>query len=93
MAAATFCIQSLFILICIVVLYFEHQAPDGNIRSAGDVLWWAMTTVTTVGYGDRFPVTIEGRIAGAVLMISGIGYLATVLGVFAQAFVPRSSQH
>jgi len=93
MAGATFFIQLLFILICILVLHFEHQAPDGNIRSASDVLWWAMTTVTTVGYGDRFPVTVEGRIAGAVLMISGIGYLATVLGVFAQAFVPKHNHH
>ncbi|MBM4110101.1 MAG: potassium channel family protein [Phycisphaerae bacterium] len=89
MACATFLIQTLFIVICIVVLHFEHSAPDGNIRTAGDVLWWAMTTVTTVGYGDRFPVTIEGRVAGAVLMISGIGYLATVLGVVAQTFVPK----
>jgi len=88
MAAATFSIQVLFILICIIVLKVEHDAPDGNIRSAADVLWWAMTTVTTVGYGDRFPVTTEGRICGAILMVSGIGYLATMLSVVAQAFVP-----
>jgi voltage-gated potassium channel len=52
-----------------------------------------MTTVTTVGYGDMYPVTTIGRIAGAILMVSGIGYLATVLGVFAQAFVPQRNHH
>jgi voltage-gated potassium channel len=91
-AGATFCIQALFIIICILVLHFEHKAPGGNIRSTSDVLWWAMTTVTTVGYGDRFPVTAEGRIVGAVLMVSGIGYLATVLGVFARVFVPKNNR-
>lgn len=93
MAGATFFIQMLFILICIVVLHVEHDAPDGKIRSASDVLWWAMTTVTTVGYGDMYPVTTPGRIAGAILMVSGIGYLATVLGVFAQSFVPQRNHH
>jgi voltage-gated potassium channel len=93
MAGATFFIQTLFIAICIVVLQVEHDAPDGKIRSASDVLWWAMTTVTTVGYGDMYPVTTTGRIAGAILMVSGIGYLATVLGVFAQAFVPKHHHH
>ncbi len=93
MAGATFLIQALFIIICIVVLYVEHDAPDGKIHSASDVLWWAMTTVTTVGYGDMYPVTTPGRIAGAILMVSGIGYLATVLGVLAQAVVPQRKQH
>jgi voltage-gated potassium channel len=82
-----------FIVICIVVLQVEHDAPGGNIRTASDVLWWAITTVTTVGYGDRYPVTDAGRIAGATLMICGIGYLATVLGVLAQAFVPKRNHH
>jgi voltage-gated potassium channel len=93
MAGATFFIQMSFIVICIVVLQVEHDAPGGNIRTASDVLWWAITTVTTVGYGDRYPVTDAGRIAGATLMICGIGYLATVLGVFAQAFVPKRNNH
>lgn len=89
MAGATLSIQVLFIVICIVVLNVEHDAPNGNIKTAGDVLWWAIATVTTVGYGDRYPVTETGRIAGATLMLCGIGYLATALGVMAQAFVPK----
>jgi voltage-gated potassium channel len=40
----------------------ERDAPDGNIRTFGDAAWWAITTVTTVGYGDRYPVTTGGRL-------------------------------
>jgi len=92
MAAATLSIQLVFILLCIIVLHVEYDAPGSNIRSAGDVLWWAMATVATVGYGDRYPVTMAGRICGAILMVSGIGYLATILGVFAQTFVPTRNR-
>ncbi len=93
MAGATFAIQSMFIVICIIVLHVEHGAPNANINSASDVLWWAISTVTTVGYGDVFPVTNAGRICGAILMVSGIGYLATVLGFVAQSFLPVPKSH
>ena len=89
MAAATFAIQALFVLLCVLTLYFEHGAPKATITSAGDTLWWAITTVTTVGYGDEYPVTPGGRICGAILMLSGISYLATVLGVISQAAHPK----
>ena len=47
----------------IAILQFEN-VPTGNIRTAEDALWWSYTTITTVGYGDRFPVTTEGRLIG-----------------------------
>lgn len=92
MAGATFVIQTLFVVLCVLVLYFEHDAPGGNIRTASDVMWWGICTVTTVGYGDLFPVTDAGRICGAILMLTGIGYLTTVLGLvtrMTQPFSPR----
>ncbi len=46
----------------LAVLDAERASPEANIRTFGDALWWAATTVTTVGYGDRFPTTTEGRI-------------------------------
>lgn len=64
---------------------FERGVPGANITGAGDALWWAMTTVTTVGYGDRFPTTAAGRGIGVVLMVLGIalfGYLAGALASF-----------
>lgn len=80
---ATLLIASLLVVSCsIAVLHFETGA-DGNIRSAEDAIWWAMTTVTTVGYGDRFPVTPEGRIVAAFLMIAGVSVFATLSGLIA----------
>lgn len=46
------------------VLIFERAAPDSNIRHASDAIWWSFVTITTVGYGDHFPVTWGGRIVG-----------------------------
>ena len=56
----------------------EQDAPGANITTFGDALWWAATTVTTVGYGDRFPVTAEGRAVAVVLMLVGIGLVGSV---------------
>lgn len=57
----------------------ERAAKEANIKTIGDALWWACTTVTTVGYGDKYPVTTEGRIVGVVLMIVGIGVVGAVI--------------
>ena len=54
---------------------FESPDPDSNINNIGDAFWWAIATVTTVGYGDVYPVTAEGRIVGSLLMIVGIAIL------------------
>ena len=70
----------------ISILQFE-DAPDSNIKTAEDALWWACSTISTVGYGDKFPVTTEGRIIGVVLMIVGGGLFGTMTGFFASWFV------
>ncbi|HEY1135203.1 MAG TPA: potassium channel family protein [Nocardioides sp.] len=62
----------------IAVLDAEQDAPGANITTFGDALWWATTTVTTAGYGDRFPVTGEGRVLAVVLMLVGIGAVGVV---------------
>jgi voltage-gated potassium channel len=66
---------------CFGVLHFESQAPDGNITNASDALWWSITTVSTIGYGDFYPVTTGGRFCAALLMALGIGLFATLAGV------------
>ncbi|MEJ3749138.1 potassium channel family protein [Actinomycetes bacterium KLBMP 9797] len=73
----------------LAVLDAERANPDANIRTYGDALWWAVTTITTVGYGDRFPTTTEGRLVAAVLMVSGIGLLGVVTASLASWFVER----
>jgi voltage-gated potassium channel len=68
-------------------LYFETGAPGANIHNFGDALWWAVVTVTTVGYGDKFPVTAGGRGVAIVLMLVGIGLLGTLTATVASYFV------
>lgn len=66
----------------ISILVFEDVA-DSNIKTGEDALWWAYVTITTVGYGDRFPITTEGRILGAILMTMGVGIFGLFSGVVA----------
>lgn len=65
----------------------ERDAPEANITSFGDALWWSLTTMTTVGYGDRFPVTTQGRVLAAGVMLSGIAVLGVVTASIAAWFV------
>jgi voltage-gated potassium channel len=75
----------------ITVLDAEQQAPGANITEFGDALWWAMATVTTVGYGDYYPVTGEGRLVAVGLMLIGIALVGVVTAAVASWFV-RSAQ-
>ena len=70
----------------IAMLQFE-TAPEANIKTPGDAFWWAYVTVTTVGYGDKYPLSTEGRIVAAVLMTAGVGLFATFAGFVASLFV------
>jgi voltage-gated potassium channel len=65
----------------------ERNAEGSNIASFEDALWWAVTTMTTVGYGDRFPTTPEGRAVGVVLMFFGIASLGALTAVIAATLV------
>src|SRR5262245_5731537 len=56
----------------IAILMVEH-GPEATIHTAGDAIWWSVTTITTVGYGDKYPTTTEGRIIAMVLMLAGVG--------------------
>ncbi len=60
----------------ISILQFEND-PNSNIKTAEDALWWSYVTITTVGYGDKFPVTTGGRIIGVLLMTAGVGLFGT----------------
>ncbi len=71
----------------LAILDVERNLPDGNIKDFADALWWAITTVTTVGYGDRFPTSDYGRLIGAALMVAGIALLGTVTATLASWLV------
>lgn len=67
----------------------ERDAANANIKSLPDALWWAVTTVTTVGYGDRYPTTTTGRLIAVGLMVVGIALLGVVTATIAAWFVGR----
>lgn len=62
----------------LAMLDAERDAAGANITSFGDALWWAVTTITTVGYGDTYPVTVEGRLIATVMMLLGIALVGVV---------------
>ena len=77
------------VLCAIGILQVEKDHPNANIKDAEDALWWAYVTITTVGYGDRFPVTVEGRVIAAVLMTVGVGLFGTFTAYVASWFVAK----
>jgi len=70
----------------IAVLHFERGA-DTPIQEADDALWWAFVTVTTVGYGDMYPVTVGGRVVAGFAMLAGVGLFGTFTGFLASWFL------
>ena len=70
----------------------ERDVEGSNIKTFADGLWWAVTTVTTVGYGDRFPTTTEGRILAVMLMIVGISLVGVITASVASWFVRLSQE-
>ena len=73
----------------VLVLQFESRDPGAaNIDTGGDALWWALVTITTVGYGDFFPVTSLGRLTGVFVMFAGVGIIGALASILASILVP-----
>ena len=70
---------------------FEKDSETGHFKTFGDALWWGLVTTTTVGYGDKFPVTVAGRLVAGVLMLTGIGTIGVLAGTFANALIGAAS--
>jgi voltage-gated potassium channel len=70
----------------------EASSPGANIQNASDALWWAYVTISTVGYGDRYPTTGPGRIVGVVLMTIGVGLFGVLTSFLAQTFLSPSAR-
>ena len=82
---------TVLLLLCssLAVLDAEHHARNANIHTFGDALWWSATTVSTVGYGDRYPTTGEGRAIAVGLMLGGIALLGIVTAAIATWMIER----
>lgn len=70
-----------------LILRAESRSAEANITTAGDAIWWAYVTMTTVGYGDQYPVTPTGRLVGMVVMAAGVGLFGVLTGFLANAFL------
>lgn len=87
-----------FLVICVLefgallILRAEGSSPDANITNASDAIWWVYVTITTVGYGDQFPVTNQGRILAIFVMTAGVGLFGTLSGYLANLFLSPSAK-
>ncbi|MGW1377219.1 potassium channel family protein [Streptomyces sp. NPDC002446] len=76
----------------LAVYHDERDAPHADIRTFGDAVWWAASTLTTTGYGDATPVTARGRVTGVVLMFVGVALVGAVVGSFSSWLLRRFRQ-
>lgn len=70
------------------IVYAEANNANANIQTAADGIWWSFVSITTVGYGDRYPVTPLGRMVGMITMVLGVGLFGVLTGFLASVFVP-----
>jgi voltage-gated potassium channel len=96
-ASSTFLITMFMVIVVVelaaaTIYYAERAGPEANIQSAGDSVWWALVTITTVGYGDRFPTTLAGRMIGTFLLFAGIGLFSVLTGFIANTFLAPASE-
>ena len=85
--ASLFFVLILLIVASLLIYYAEHDAQPHQFRNAFSGLWWAVATLTTVGYGDIYPITPIGRVLGAVIAILGIGMVAVPTSILSAGFL------
>jgi voltage-gated potassium channel len=80
------------VILVLVIIFFggigvylaEQKHHGANITNLGDAFWWAIVTITTVGYGEFFPLTFVGGAIGVLVMFSGIGIVVAIVGIISQ---------
>ncbi len=86
-------ITMVVVVLCAALVYAFERSEEGTIQSFGDALWWALATVTTVGYGDAVPHTPEGRGIAIFLMLAGIAFYSILTANIAAFFVGADDEH
>jgi voltage-gated potassium channel len=79
----------LLVLSSTIMYYFENEVQPEKFASIGHSFWWAVATLTTVGYGDVFPITAMGKIMSGIIALIGIGFIALPTGIISSAFIER----
>ena len=74
-----------------LVLQFESQSPEGKITTGWDAFWYSIVTITTVGYGDYYPVTLWGRVTAMFIMIAGVGIIGALASMLSSILVGSPS--
>lgn len=88
--AMTMFMALVLLLISSTLMYYaENEAQPEQFKSIGHSLWWAIATLTTVGYGDIYPITAIGKIISSVIAIIGIGFIALPTGIISSAFIEQ----
>jgi voltage-gated potassium channel len=82
----------ILVMLAFIIYGFEHEAQPDVFSNIPQTLWWAVATLTTVGYGDMYPITAEGKFITAVISLLGIGFVAIPGGILASEFTDRINQ-
>ena len=91
--ASIFFVFIILILASLLIYYAEHDAQPDQFENAFSGLWWAVATLTTVGYGDIYPITPVGRVLGAIIAILGIGMVAVPTSILSSGFMEKLEKH
>ena len=86
-------IASFTISVTVIAGVVIHFTDEQNFPSIGDGLWWAVQTVTTVGYGDVVPTSTTGRLIAAIVMVGGIGFLTVITAAITSTFIENARRH
>lgn len=82
----------ILIISCVIMFYAEHDAQPEVFSNISNTLWWGVITLTTVGYGDMYPITLFGRLIAAIVSMLGIGVFAIPSGLIGGAFIDEIRQ-
>lgn len=88
--ASVFVLAIMILVFSSIAILLVETSEKSNIKTAEDALWWAYTTITTVGYGDKFPVTSEGRVIAIFLMTFGVGMFGTMTAYISSLFIKKN---
>jgi voltage-gated potassium channel len=92
-AAVITVLLTLIILVSasVLVLQFESRSPEAKITTGWAALWYSIVTITTVGYGDYYPVTLLGRVTAMFIMIAGVGIIGALASLMSSLLIGSSS--